>query len=141
MVHIISMINTENCKFDVCAVCDGSSSFERLRKVATPTKHLINGYIRESQVQLFDDIAINNPYYNIPQLINNHCMLFYHVFTWYKEKHGDGVEFVSETKVNMTETSDTLWAPALCMFKSKISSDIYILICVMSVQYTNKLNT
>ena len=63
---------------------------------------MINGYIRECQDNLFGDFAEENPYFNIPELINNHCILFYELLTWYKTKHGDSIEFISDTEVKLT---------------------------------------
>ena len=34
---------------------------------------------------------------NQPPLVNNHCILLYEVFVWYKEKYGEGSRFVSYT--------------------------------------------
>ena len=79
-------------------------AFERLKSIANPTKDLINGYIRVCQNELFGDIAIENPYYNIPPLINNHCILFYEAYTWYKKRHGNGIEFLSNIEVVSSET-------------------------------------
>ena len=99
-----------------------SLSFERLKSMAIPTKNLINGYIRESQTELFGDLAIQNPYYNIPPLINNHCMLFYEVFAWYRKRHGQGLKFLSDTEVMMDEFAIEKWS--ICMFENEISDKV-----------------
>ena len=91
----------------------------RLKSVGAPTRLLINGYIRQCQDELFGAIADDNPYYNIPQLINNHCMLFYDTFTWYRKQHGKGIEFLSDTEVKMNERLD-----AICMFQTEIASRV-----------------
>ena len=76
-----------------------SFSIERLKAAPVSTKLLINGYMRECQQSLFGAVSKQNPYYSIPQLVNNHCILFYELFTWYHKKHGDGIEFISDTKI------------------------------------------
>ena len=92
--------------------------FERLKSIAVPTKDLINGYIRHCQHELFGDMAIKNPYYNIPQLINNHCMLFYEVWKWYRKHHGKGLKFNSDTEV----TADWHHSWNTCMLEKTISN-------------------
>ena len=102
-----------------------SSSFNRLKNIALPTKNLINGYIRLCEKELFADIAEDNPYYNIPQLINNHCMLFYEIFAWFRKYCGAELEFLSDTEVTMGEKEKSrnyVWLT--CMFENMISSDI-----------------
>ena len=94
-------------------------SFDRLKHISIPTKHLINGYIRNCQAQLFGEIAANNPYYNIPQLINNHCILFYELFTWYKNDKQQGVKFISDTEAKSIADGWTT-----CLFENVISNDI-----------------
>ena len=97
-----------------------SISVQRLKHISLPTKDLINGYIRNVQNELFGDIANDNPYYNIPQLINNHCILFYESFTWYKEHHGDGLKFISDTQVTVETRKGGKWLT--CMFENVISN-------------------
>ena len=48
--------------------------------------------------------------------MNNHCMLFYETFGWFKKKYGHGLEFISDTEVKMTEED----VDAPCMFDDKI---------------------
>ena len=96
-----------------------STFFDRLKSIALPTKDLINGYVRRCQKELFDDIAIDNPYYYIPQLINDHCMLFYEVWRWYRKNYGQGIKFLSDTEV--TVENDDGWMT--CMFENAISND------------------
>ena len=60
------------------------STFPHSKRINARIKDLINGYIRECQAELFGDLVMENAYYNIPQLINTHCMAFYEVLTWYK---------------------------------------------------------
>ena len=98
-----------------------SVSFERLKQISATTKDLINGYIRKCQMQLFEDIAIRNSYYNIPPIINNYCMLFYEVFTWYRKQCGDGIEFLSDTEVTVNSNIG-YWSS--CILKNKISKQI-----------------
>ena len=95
-----------------------STNFERLKQISTPIKQLVNGYIRQCQDELFGEMAADNPYYNIPQLINNHCILFYDTFAWYRGKHGDDLEFISDTEVTMYDGTPN----SLCMFENVISS-------------------
>ena len=55
-----------------------SNSFERLRTILPKVKFLVNGYIRICiQNKLFKQQSMEKAYYNIPQLINNHCILYY----------------------------------------------------------------
>ena len=96
-----------------------ATSFHRLKNINTQTKNLINGYIKSCQNELFGELCQENPYYNIPQLINNYCMLFYEVFKWYKKRHGPGLELVSDTKVKVTDVHH--WA--ICMFENEISNE------------------
>ena len=70
-------------------------------------------------MKLFGDIAMDHPYFNIPQLINNHCMLFYELFTWYKNDKQDGVEFISDTEVKSYSEGWTT-----CMIDNEISNEI-----------------
>lgn len=101
-----------------------SHSFERLKYISIPIKDLINGYIRRCQIQLFGDIANTITYYNIPELINIHCILFYDIFTWYRKKHGNGIEFISDTEVKMNQATDKSngRSDAVCMLATKISN-------------------
>ena len=70
-------------------------------------------------------MAEDNPYYNIPHLINNHCMLFYELFTWYKKNHGQELKFLSDTEVTVGEkVKDRQYEWLTCVFDSVISSDI-----------------
>ena len=99
-----------------------SLSFEKLKHIGAPLKNLINGYIRIYQNEFFGDIASDNPYYNIPPLINNYCMLFYEIFTWYKKKFGKGLEFTSDTEVVLNETKRAGNWPT-CLFENTISNE------------------
>ena len=59
---------------------------------------------------------MTNTYYNIPQLINHHIMLFYEEFKWYKQNHGQGLEFISDTEVKLTtggDSSGIIWPTSL----------------------------
>ena len=96
--------------------------FARLKTIDSRTKDLINGYIRECQNdhELFGKRALENPYYNIPQLVNNHCVLFYETFTWYKQQFGKGLKFLSNNKVTLQQVDRWCWRT--CMFENKISS-------------------
>ena len=51
--------------------------FDRVKSISDPTKYLINGYVTKCQNELFGDLVICNPYYNIPRPVNNLCMIFY----------------------------------------------------------------
>ena len=95
-----------------------SISFDRLKAVSIHTKLWINGYIRECQETLFGEIVKENPYFNIPQLVNNHCILFYELFKWYKQKHGRGIKFLSDTEV-VREEEETGGNP-VCMIKNSV---------------------
>ena len=94
--------------------------FERLKYIPISTKYLIHGFIRKCQTELFGEIAVENPYYNIPPLINNYCLLFYEIFTWYRKKCGDGIEFLSDTEVKVNEFRG--WTS--CIIGSQISNKI-----------------
>ena len=50
---------------------------ELLKTIDTKDVHLINGYIREHEENLFSDKK-DNPYYNIAGLINHLCLLFWY---------------------------------------------------------------
>lgn len=97
-----------------------SLNFNRLKSIAPFTKGLTNGYIRKCQDELFGDIAMNNPYYNIPQLVNNHIMLFYELWTWYKGNYGAGLKFISDSEVTCEDNIG--WKT--CMFENAISQEI-----------------
>ena len=92
------------------------SAFQRLKQINPKIKDLVNGYIRIYQNELFGEIAKENPYYYIPQLVNNHCILFYEIFTWYKKHEDDSVEFISDTEVKLKSAK---WSN--CMFESEIT--------------------
>ena len=96
------------------------STFERIKQINQRTKDLINGYIRECQDTLFGDLVDDNAFYNIPQLINTHCMAFYQVFTWYKKKHSDGLKFLSDSEVIVSHFNR--WRT--CFFENEISNKI-----------------
>lgn len=96
-----------------------SLSFQRLASITPLIKKLVNGYIRKCQNELFGDIANDYPYYNIPQLVNNHCILFYEIFKWYTKKHGDDIEFISDTEVKYNGYNSKL---STCSFENEISS-------------------
>ena len=98
-----------------------STSFKRLKTISVLTKNLINGYIRIQQRELSFDLMTDNPYYNIPQLVNNYCMLFYEEFRWYQQKHGRGVEFLSPTKI---EINTDLREASTCLFENEISNEL-----------------
>lgn len=113
-----------------------SSIFDRMQSICAPTKYLVNGYIRICEDELFRDLAMNNPYYNIPQLINNYCMLFYERFTWYKEQYGPGLNFLSDTEVILGDVSKSSYCWTTCMFENVIDgtfSDKF------SITFTEKL--
>ena len=99
-----------------------SFSFQRLKTIGLPTKHLINGYIRQCQDGLFGDTAAQNPYYNIPEIVNNYCMLFYEIFTWYKKNRGEELEFLSDTEVTLAEEHSLYRRWNTCMFENAISN-------------------
>ena len=101
-----------------------ATSFRRLGCIGSRTKDLINGYIRECQEKLFGELASNNPYYNIPQLVNNHCMLFYELFTWYKRQYGDGIHFISDTVVTVIKSAGRSGIWPTCMFENVISKQV-----------------
>ena len=94
--------------------------FERLKKIGMSTKDLVNGYIRRCQNELFYELSVNNPYYNIPQLINNNCILFYELFTWYRKHVGKGLTFSSDTEVTVDKTHHYMWRT--CAFQNMISN-------------------
>lgn len=96
------------------------SSYLRTKQISTREKDLINGYIREYQNKLFGTLAEESPYYNIPQLINICCMAFYEVFTWYKEKHGERLEFISDKRVRVKK--EDIWS--VCLYETEISNKI-----------------
>ena len=96
------------------------STFQRLKQIDTKTKNLINGYIRECQDKLFGDVACENAYYNIPQLINTHCMAFYEIFTWYKQNPSKNLQFISDSEVTIKKQSG--WR--ICLFENVISNEI-----------------
>ena len=50
---------------------------ELLKSIDKRDEHLINGYIREHENNLFNDKK-DNPYYNISGLINDLCLLFWY---------------------------------------------------------------
>ena len=102
----------------------GLSTFDRLKFVTFQTKDLINGYIKDCQDQLFGDIAIDNPYYNIPQPVNNHIMLFNGIFTWYRSKYGKGLKLVSNTAVTVQEMDEDEFSAKTCMFANVISKEL-----------------
>ena len=78
--------------------------------------YLANGYIRNAQHLLPAD----NIYYNIPELINTHCMAFYEVFTWYKKKHSSGLKFLSDSEV--IASNSIRWKT--CFFENEISNEV-----------------
>ena len=94
--------------------------FDRVESISDSTKYLINGYIRQCQNELFGDFVIYNPYYNIPQPVNNLCMLFYQLWTWHKQNYGQGLKFLSDTEVTTEE--DGIWST--CLFENVISHAI-----------------
>lgn len=96
------------------------STFERLKQIDPKIKDLVNGYIRMCQNQLFGEMTKQSAYYNIPQLINNHCLLFYETFTWYNKDQHYNLEFISDTEVKVADTHD--WST--CMFANEISDKI-----------------
>ena len=96
-------------------------SFERLKTIGGPTKNLINGFIRNCQNELFGEIAADNPYYNIPPLINKYCILFYELFRWYKQSYGDGLKFISDTEVTVQEKDIDHRRWLTCIFENVIS--------------------
>ena len=96
------------------------STFLRSKQINARTKNLINGYIRECQNKLFDNVAQDNSYYNIPPLINICCMAFYEIFTWYREQYGEGLKFLSDTEVIVEK--NTSWST--CMFENVISNEV-----------------
>ena len=95
------------------------ASLKRLESMSISTKHLINGYIRLCQNKLFNDSIRNQAYYNIPALIYTYCILYYDTLTWYKNKHGNNLEFISDTEV---KSNDVDYA-AICMFENEISNE------------------
>ena len=117
---------TKNLKtWKILSIMTSASTQERLKSVGNHTKSLINGYIRSSQFNLFGDIVNENPYYNIPGLIHYHIMLFYEAFTWYKEKYGDGLKFISDTEVKLEKNPgehEALWPT--CLFGNELSDTV-----------------
>ena len=95
------------------------ASFERLKGINAKTKDLINGYIRQCEIELFEDLINENPYYHIPPLINNYCILFYDIFTWYKKQHGDAIQLISDSEVKQIAND---WST--CVFENVISGEI-----------------
>ena len=51
--------------------------------------------------------------------MNNHCILFYEIFTWYKNDKQKGVKFISETEVKAIKN---VWTT--CIFDNEISDKI-----------------
>ena len=72
-----------------------ATSLERLKSISLVTKDLVTGFIRQCEKDLFAELIEQSSYYHIPQLVINHCILFYETFAWYKENHGEGLEFIS----------------------------------------------
>ena len=95
-----------------------ATSFERLKRISHATKDLINGYIRDCEANLFGGLLNQNPYYHIPPIINNYCVLFYDIFTWYKKKDVDTIEFISDTEIKQTVSN---WST--CMLENEISNE------------------
>ena len=62
--------------------------FDEIKKIDERTKIIVLGYIRLCQKLLSSK---NNPYYNIPELINYLCIIYYH-HSEYFTKHGQFIQ-------------------------------------------------
>ena len=97
-----------------------STKYKRLKGIDKRTELLIDGFLRECQHNLFGELMNINPYYNIPKLVNNHCMLFYETLVWHTKHVGTDIEFTSNRIVKKTQCSGG-WST--CMFDNEISKD------------------
>ena len=94
---------------------------KKVQRIDNKTQSLINGYIREYQHNVFGALVNVNTYYTIPELVNNHCMMFYDPLRWYTKKVGPGIEFISERIVKKS-VCDNGWST--CVLGYKISKDL-----------------
>ena len=83
-------------------------------------KQLIHGWIRQQQNDLFADKAIINPFYNIPPLVINCCILFYQTMILYIEQYGQDLDFLSSTEVRLSRRKSSKWST--CVFQEEISN-------------------
>ena len=56
-----------------------SNIFERVKKVNKRDSLIVYGYLRECEKDLFSELRESNPYYNLPEIMQNVCLIYYHI--------------------------------------------------------------
>ena len=53
--------------------------FEKLKQVNKKSNLIVYGYLRENEKNIFGELLKLNPYYNFPDILNNVCLIYYHI--------------------------------------------------------------
>eukprot|EP01084_Bolivina_argentea_P088491 159761_1 len=88
--------------------------FQKLSNVNHRSKLIVYGYVREFQNDTFDEMSTVNPYYNIPEIIQNICLIYYHVYDIWDSQYIANVHTLNEEIQCIEHTGRLSYKSSFC---------------------------
>eukprot|EP01084_Bolivina_argentea_P209042 356176_1 len=88
--------------------------FHKLNNVNDKSKLIVYGYLREFQNDTFHEICKVNPYYNIPEIIQNICVIYYHLYDEWDSQYIANVHTLNEENQCIEHTGRLKYESSFC---------------------------
>eukprot|EP01084_Bolivina_argentea_P209045 356180_1 len=88
--------------------------FQNLNNVNDQSKLIVYGYLREFQNDTFYEISKLNPYYNVPEIVQNICLIYYHAYDKWDSQYIAKVHTLNEENQCIEHTGETSYRSSFC---------------------------
>eukprot|EP01084_Bolivina_argentea_P177308 306633_1 len=88
--------------------------FQKLNNVNNKSKLIVYGYIKEFQKITFQEISKVNPYYNIPKIIQNICLIYYHLYDEWDLQYIANVHTLNQENQCIEHTGKRSYKSSFC---------------------------
>eukprot|EP01084_Bolivina_argentea_P209043 356177_1 len=88
--------------------------FQKRNNVNNKSKLIVYGYLREFQNNTFGEISKINPYYNMPQIVENICLIYYYLYDKWDSQYIAKVHTLNEKNQCIEHTGEPFYQSSFC---------------------------